>query len=78
MNVNACSYKVRQMWLDISTIYWTLDVKKVDYIKNIFEVAIFHVLCIDDVDTTYKGLLSSRLNFQNWQLDTDKSSLLPS
>ena len=78
MNVNACSYKVRQMWLDISTIYWTLDVKKVDYIKNIFEVVIFHVLCIDDVDTTYKGLLSSRLNFQNWQLDTDKSSLLPS
>ena len=78
MNVNACSYKVRQMWLDISTIYWTLDVKKVDYIKNIFEVVIFHVLCIDDVDTTYKGLLSSRLNFHNWQLDTDKSNILPS
>ena len=33
MNVNACSYKVRQMWLDISTIYWTLDVKKVDISK---------------------------------------------
>ena len=73
MNVNACSYKVRQMWLDISTIYWTLDVKMVD-IAKIFLKSLFSMcIDVDVVDTKVCCRQGWTFKTDNWILTNPAS-----